>query len=619
MKSLFRVLSALRSVLMTYPLPLLSAILAFVFIVWESHANNHSAQENNYFRVRLFLECLGGMLLFFAADIMVRWHQFDRYKQVGLYLTIFCVLGIHFYSINPLFFQSDGVFFSRYIIFFICYFLILNLSAYMHYANDALLWQFNYRLLITLAQSIGYSVVLLIGVLSAVWAIENLFGLTFQSQWYGDIVLFVVLVVHTIIFLILFPSAPAFFKTQTTYPQWLRVFAQYIVLPLVLIYGSLLYVYVLKILLTQKVPNGWVSIPILLYSAAGLLAFSLLYPIQHDRENKTVFSFMRYFFYTLLPLLTLYFIALWLRIGPYGITENRYILAILGIWLSALALYWIYKKDAPLMLIPQSLLLVLFFSVVGPLGMYQVSERSQSKRLHRILKQYRFIENNRWSFKRTSTDTISSADAESIRSVFEFLQERDALMAIHPWLQPNEQAWLTTQLKNKQSNEAVKRIQMAMNISPIQTDNEDLVSFKNPRMFGSQQSFVLPSGGQLIHVNWYQQQTDPANSGSWPANINGGILRCRINNTPHEFNLNPYFEQLKYLKQYQQDSIARADAERGTLLPSQQPLHELKLHDSLTQLTFPHARLFVNQVNVYFNSNNPTTALFDGFIWFDTP
>ncbi len=604
---------------MTYPLPLLSAILAFVFIVWESHANNHSAQENNYFRVRLFLECLGGMLLFFAADIMVRWHQLDRYKQVGLYLTIICVLGIHFYSINPLYFQSDGVFFSRYIIFFIGYFLILNLSAYMHYAHDALLWQFNYRLLVTLAQSIAYSVVLLMGVLSAVWAIENLFGLTFQSQWYGDIVLFVLLVVHTIIFLILFPSAPSYFNTPTAYPQWLRVFAQYIVLPLVLIYGSLLYVYVLKILLTQKVPNGWVSIPILLYSAAGLLAFSLLYPIQHDRDNKTVFNFMRYFFYTLLPLLTLYFIALSLRIGPYGITENRYILGMLGIWLSTLAIYWIFKKDAPLMLIPQSLLFFVFFSVVGPLGMYQVSERSQSKRLHRLLKQNHFIENNRWTFKRTSTDTISTAQAESIRSVFEFLQERDALMAIHPWLQPNEQAWLTTQLKNKQSKEAVTRIQMAMNINPIQTNTEDVVSFKNPKVFGNQQSLNLPTGGQLIHINWYQQQSEPSNSASWPAEINQGILRCRINNMPHEFNLYRYLNQLNEFKKYQQDSIARADAERGTLLPSQQPLHELILHDSLMQISYPHARLFVNQINVYFNPNNPTMALLDAYIWFNTP
>jgi len=606
-------------VVISYPLPLLSAIVALVLMLWENHTINNSAEENNYFRVRLFLECLGGMLLFLAADIVVRWHQLDRYKQVGLYLTIICVLGIHFYSINPLYFQSDGVFFSRYIIFFICYFLVLSLSGYMHYAHDALLWQFNYRLLVTLAQSIAYSVVLLMGVLAAVWAIENLFGLTFQSQWYGDIVLFVLLVVHTIIFLVLFPSESAFFQNQTSYPQWLRVFAQYIVLPLVLIYGSLLYVYVLKILLTQKVPNGWVCIPILLYSAAGLLAFSLLFPIQHDRNNKTVFNFMRYFFYTLFPLLTLYFIALSLRIGPYGITENRYILGILGVWLSSLALYWIFKKEAPLMLIPQSLLFFLFLSVVGPMGMYQVSERSQSKRLHRLLIKNHFIENNRWSFKRTSTDTLSSADAESIRSAFKFLQERDALMAIHPWLQPVEQAWLTNQLKNKQSKEAVTRIQMAMNINPIQTNTEDVVSFKNPRSFGNEQSLVLPTGGQLIHVNWYQQQSESTNSGSWPAEINQGILRCRVNNMPHEFNLNAYFAQLNQFKQYQQDSLARADAERGTLLPSQQPLHELILHDSLTQLTYPNGRLFVNQINVYFNLNNPTTLMLDAYLWFETP
>lgn len=613
MKSLLRVLSAIRLVIITHPLPLLASFFAFAFVLWENHTNLPLGQANNYLKIRLFLEALAALLLFFAADIMVRWHQFDRYKRIGLYLTIICILGIHFYSIKPFYFQSDGVFFSRYVIFFICYYLILSLSAYMQQTNDDLLWQFNYRLLITLAQSIGFTIVLLIGVLSAVWAIENLFGLDVEPKLYGDIILFKLLVVHTLIFLVLFPKHPNEFQHNTAYPQWLRVFAQYIVLPLVLIYGSLLYVYVLKILLTQKVPNGWVCIPVLLYTAAGLLAFSLLYPLRNDRENKTVFTFMRYFFYTLLPLLTLYFIALWLRIGPYGVTENRYVLCILGVWLSALAIYWIIKKEAPLMLIPQSLLLCLFFSVVGPWGMYQVSERSQTKRLHHLLEKHHFISNNQWSFNQTTTDTIPENDAEAIRSIFNYLQERDALMAIHPWLKPEEQDWLTTQLKNNQSNEAVKRLINAMNLTSQSINEEYTVLFRSSKMWTTQQAIPLQgSNGHLVHVNWYPNQTLPSAS-SWPAQLQQNVLTYNDTNT---LDLTSYIKQLNQFQLNQKDSLAKRNEARGAVFSNNEPIHDINLNDSLSQSIFPNARLFINQINVSFYPDSNHINLLDAYLWY---
>ena len=616
MKSLFRVLAALRTVLISHPLPVLSSLLAFFFIVWESHTPNVPGQVQDYLNVRIFLECLAGMVLFLAIDIMVRWHQFDRYKQFGLYLTAICILGIHFYSIKPFYFNTDGVFFSRYIIFFICYFLILSLSAYLHPNNDGLLWQFNFRLLITLAQSVGYSLVLLIGVLSAVWAVENLFGLTFPAQWYGDIILFVLLVVHTLIFLMLFPSDPNELRQVSPYPQWLRVLAQYILLPVVLIYGSLLYIYVLKILITQKLPNGWVCIPILLYSGAGLLTFSLLYPLRNDTENKTVFTFMRYFFYTLLPLLTLYFIALSLRVSPYGLTENRYMLGILGVWLSALALYWMYKKQAPLMVIPQSLLLVLFFSVVGPWGMYQVCERSQTKRLHHLLQKHHYIQNNQLDFNRIPTNAIPLSDIESMRSGIRFLQERDALMAIHPWLKATEQEWLTTELKNNRSKEAMNRLIMALKINEFDSLTHYLVSFKAQASWSTLQPIPVQGSGRLFHINWYAGNTDSLTIQRQLLQVNQNQLinTSTLRDSLH-YNLMPYIQQLNRYQQQQQDSTTMAETRRGIALHANEPLRDVTLTDSLSTVNFPSARLFVNQINVNFNADTIGITLLDAYLW----
>src|SRR5690606_24507962 len=129
-----------------------------------------------------------------------------------------------------------------------------------------------------------------------------------------------------------------------TFPKGLKIFVQYILIPLAIIYLLILYAYSAKILVEWNLPNGWVSMLILWYAVFGILAILLAYPLRDDTDNPWVRLYSRFFFVGLLPLILLLFIAVGVRIGDYGVTELRYYVVLLGIWLMMMALYFIFSK-----------------------------------------------------------------------------------------------------------------------------------------------------------------------------------------------------------------------------------------------------------------------------------
>jgi hypothetical protein len=73
------------------------------------------------------------------------------------------------------------------------------------------------------------------------------------------------------------------------------------------------------------------------------------------------------------------------RIDQYGITEARYFLAVLSVWLAAIAGYFILSRRRFIKVIPVSLCIVAFATSFGPWGAYSVSRRSQTHRLEKLL------------------------------------------------------------------------------------------------------------------------------------------------------------------------------------------------------------------------------------------
>jgi hypothetical protein len=192
-----------------------------------------------------------------------------------------------------------------------------------------------------------------------------------------------------------------------------------------------------KIVFLQKIPNGWVCIPILIFSFIGILAYLLIYPIRNDRSKPIIFTFARYFYYILLPLLSLYFIAIILRIKPFGITEDRYLGFVLGVWILIISLYIIFSKRDNIIIIPTSLIVILFLSAIGPWGMFQLSIQNQVLRLEKNLKRNHILSHNEILHDKTEIK-LDESDAKSIQSILQYLYKRDELEKIRKWIPESE-------------------------------------------------------------------------------------------------------------------------------------------------------------------------------------
>ncbi len=424
--------------LLRFPVPVISAWLAFVFLLLEIHIPRGSELVHDYRFIKLFLECFSGIPLFIAFDIFCESRQADFAKRLGLYLLGFCILGLHYYTITPGMFDAETVFLSHYLIFFVCYHLLISVVAFYHSNEIDSFWQYNFFLFKRIVTSLLYSLTLFTGLASALWASDKLFSLHLNPDLYTDLGAGILLIFNTIFFLMGMPDDYQYFSSGKSFGKSVRIFVQYVLLPIIGIYILILYIYMFRIVMNRDLPNGYVCIPILVFAMVGILAYLLIYPIRHEKNYRSVFLFARYFFYVLLPLLSLYFIGIIKRIMPYGITEDRYLVFVLGIWLVILSAYIIRSRLDNIIIIPVSLFFILALSAIGPWGMFQFSVSNQVFRLEHLLQRNHLLDKGKLVNK-SQTLTVDRHDAASIRSIFTYLNKRGEINRIHPWLEDADQ------------------------------------------------------------------------------------------------------------------------------------------------------------------------------------
>ena len=151
---------------------------------------------------------------------------------------------------------------------------------------------------------------------------------------------------------------------------------KFILIPITAIYFLILYAFSTKILVTWQLPEGWVGKLVLGFSVAGIFTYLLNFMLVKFDDSVVVKGFRRWFFYILLPMVLLLFVAIGRRIGDYGVTEARYVVAISGAWLLLISVYFILSKRDNIKFIPISLAVFSLLTVLGPLSAFKVSERS---------------------------------------------------------------------------------------------------------------------------------------------------------------------------------------------------------------------------------------------------
>jgi hypothetical protein len=321
----------------------------------------------------------------------------------------------------------------RYLLFLIAAHLLASFSPFLNknFTTERNgFWQFNLNLFIRILITGVYSGVLYAGLSIAILSFDKLFNVNFIPEIYGQLFFFILGVFNTWFFLSGLPENPDELESLDFYPKGLKIFTQYVMLPLVIIYLLILYLYMGKIIIQWQLPVGWVSYLILGFSTTGIFSLLLIEPLREKEGINWIRIFSKWFYIILFPLIILLFTAILRRTGEYGITERRYFVFVLACWLTFMAVYFSASKVKNIKIIPYSLCIIAFLTSFGPWSAFSVSERSQYSRLEEILTRNNILVNGKIV---KAVTPIPEEEAQDVSSVVQFFNERKSLDRIQPW------------------------------------------------------------------------------------------------------------------------------------------------------------------------------------------
>lgn len=366
--------------------PIQCLIVLTAAALWIS--TTYAPQNSDLREVKeIVILCNLAFTLSLSARLFSESRATGRTKSLALQLLALLPPALLFIFLDPLHLESDG---TRLILCMLAGHLLLSFCIWSDRLSVWQFWRFNKTLFLRFLTGFLFSVILYAGISIALMSIETLFSYDFGGDVYFRLFILISVGFNSLFFLAGIPepeggAMPAEIPLQTDYPKILKVFTQYVLIPLLSIYFGILIVYELKILISSELPQGTVSYLILAYSAFGILSYLLVYPLKDSSGNEWVRYFSRLFFWLMFPLLILLFVAIGVRVADYGLTEKRYLIIALAIWLSVLALYFSLSRRPRLELIPMSLFMVLVLAVVGPQNASSLSRSSQQARLRTLM------------------------------------------------------------------------------------------------------------------------------------------------------------------------------------------------------------------------------------------
>ncbi len=363
-----------------FPFELIFAVIGTISAVWAIEINDYLGNDVAFYEwlSRLIIAANLGLVLSFATTLFSESNQLSKSKNLLLRSISLVIVALLFYSINPFLAQSD---IYRFIIFSLAFHLLVSFAPFINSLKINGFWQFNETLFLRIATSALYSAVLFIGLAAALASANLLFNLNIDGKTYPQLWVLIVGIFNTIFFLSGVPDDLHTLENQQQYPKQLKIFTQYVLIPLTIIYLFILLAYEAKIIAEWSLPKGYVAMLVLGYAVFGILSLLLVYPIRNLDENKWIKTFSKSFYLLMIPLIILFILAVYQRVKDYGITEERYFLIVLAAWLSFITLYFILSAKQNIKIIPVSLCVLSLLAVYGPQSAASVSKKSQRNRL----------------------------------------------------------------------------------------------------------------------------------------------------------------------------------------------------------------------------------------------
>ena len=363
----------------------------------------------------------------------------------------------------------DFEFSKNYIYFFGLCFFFISLSLIAEKYNNPTNHEFYvYRIIRSLFISTLLSIVVWLGVSLIIFSIFMLFGLRGMDEYILKAMALTLGTLNLWMFLNNFPNELN--EELWEEPSFGLKILNNILIPIEIIFSLVLIAYFVKIIAQGVMPLRIVCYLALVY---GILAFFIIFfsPERRRVSNKLI----RFY----LPITSLVFLGLMYytmghRIAHFGLTENRYYVIVIGIYLTLFMVYnMIFNRKSNVISIALLSIFILI-STLGPINSYNMALNSQAKRFDKILK------NNNISLDNSDADVskLSKADKNNLSSILNYFKHRDELGR----LQENKKMDLT-KLQGEVGEKIIMENYQLYHYSRL--DSMDISSFKEMKRVSS--------------------------------------------------------------------------------------------------------------------------------------
>jgi hypothetical protein len=259
-------------------------------------------------------------------------------------------------------------------------FLMIGVSPYLKGGDSLSLWFFNETINIGVLTSLFAGVVWGAGLSGALGAVDLLFGVDIDGDFYATIWVLIGFLFIPLYALSWVPQRFSFTDADCHAPPQVAFIINWILAPLVVLYLVILYAYFIKLVVTRTLPIEMASWLIAGFGGAGVLTYLCGWPLR-DTGGPMLRFVCRYFFWAMIIPAILQLWAIGLRIHDFGVTEQRYMIAACGLWLLGVSAVYAGRPNMPIKYIILSLVAVLFVVSLEGVGARALGVQSQMSRL----------------------------------------------------------------------------------------------------------------------------------------------------------------------------------------------------------------------------------------------
>ena len=376
--------------------------------------------------------------------------------------------------------------------------LLLSAAFLRAGASQAAFWLFDLRLGVAALLSVVVTGIACGGITAILKSLEFLFEVSVPNDLYPHVWVTGATVVGPIYGLAITPKSLEEEINVHEYQSSMlergaAVLINWVLVPLTLIYAVVLYAYAIKISASWSLPKGQIGTLVMLFALAGTAAYLISYPWRDEGTALLRWFRSSWFILTLVPV-ALLIVGTWRRITDYGITPERYALAVLAFWLAGIAGYAVLRRGKiDIRLIMASLAIVMLIGSIGPWGARMISARDQYARLESLLVRHGLLKEGKLAEPLPPAHSVPVEARQTAVSIIRFLAEEGEHDRLRPWLAGSSAA--TAAEKTADPGLIADRLIQALGYASLENLPADLqrVHFEA----SASGAFTVPAGSEV--------------------------------------------------------------------------------------------------------------------------